>query len=259
VSTSAKLPQIRQRCGIADVLIVRHVIEHAYDLPEFIRFIKGLVKPGGYIVWELPDCERALTLGDFTTIWEEHIFYFTSGTFKQLMYSSGFEIIHFESIPYVLENSIIAIVREAALETIDCNIKIVKKEVSRAIGFAKSLVQRRLVIRKKLESIRRERGPIAVFGAGHLTVAFISIMEVTDLISCVLDDNPNKKGLRMPIGALEIKGSGELYTGNIGTCLLGLNPQNQPKVIASHQQFIERGGVFASIFPGSELDIERIL
>ncbi len=83
-------------------------------------------------------------------------------------------------------------------------------------------------------------------------------MGVTDLISCVLDDNSNKKGMRMPIGALEIRGSEALYSGRISTCLLGLNPQNQPKVIANHPRFIEQGGVFASIFPGSALDLEQM-
>lgn len=260
VLTPVKAAQIRERSGAADVLIVRHVVEHSYNLPEFIQFIRELIKPGGYIVWELPDCERALAAGDCTTIWEEHVFYFTSFTFKQLLYASGFSIVHYESVPYVLENSIVAIVQEASLGAAagDADREAVANEVSRALGFAELLVRRRTGIRKKLEIIRRERGPIALFGAGHLSVAFLSLMGVTDLISCVLDDNANKKGMRMPIGALEIKGSEALYSGHIGTCLLGLNPQNQPKVIANHPRFVEQGGIFASIFPGTALDLERM-
>ena len=258
--TPAKAEEIRERRGAADVLIVRHVVEHAYDLPTFIDAIRRMVSPSGYIVWELPDCERALAAGDCTTVWEEHIFYFTGFTFRQLLLEFGFSIVHFESVPYPLENSLIAIVQEASVNRnpLSADPQAVAKEIERAQNFAQTLARRRIDLRKKLESMRRERGVISMFGAGHLSVAFISLMQVADLISCVIDDNPNKKGLKMPVGGLPIVGSEALYSGDIRVCLLGLNPQNQPKVITKQQRFTEEGGIFASIFPGSELDLEHI-
>jgi len=84
-------------------------------------------------------------------------------------------------------------------------------------------------------------------------------MEITDLIDFVIDDNPYKKEMRMPVGNLEITGSDSLYSRNVSLCLLGLNPQNQPKVIANHIPFTENGGKFASIFPGTALDLEKII
>jgi hypothetical protein len=241
-------------------MIVRHVVEHAYDLPAFIEAIRRMVSPGGYIVWELPDCERALAAGDCTTVWEEHIFYFTSFTFRQLLVESGFSIVHYESVPYSLENSLIAIVQEAPIivNTESVDPLSVAKEIVRAQNFVQTLALRKIDVRIKLETMRMEKGAIAMFGAGHLSVAFISLMEVADLITCVIDDNPNKKGLQMPVGSLPIVGSEALYSGDIRVCLLGLNPQNQPKVIAKQHRFIEQGGIFASIFPGSELDLECI-
>lgn len=260
VMTSAKADEICAHRGTADVLIVRHVVEHAHNLPTFIDAIRRMVSPGGYIVWELPDCERAIAAGDCTTIWEEHIFYFTSYTFKQLMLKSGFSIVHYESVPYPLENSLVAIVQEglSGENPVKIDTQLLAEEVARARGFALALSHRRIDVRKKLESLRQKHGSIAMFGAGHLSVAFLSLMQVADLISCVIDDNPNKKGLQMPIGELRIVGSEALYSGDIKVCLLGLNPQNQPKIIAKQHRFIDQGGFFASIFPGSELDLERL-
>ena len=68
-----KAKQIRKNYNYVDVMIVRHVVEHAYNLSDFIAAISALVHPDGYIVWELPDCESALDKGDCTTLWEEHI------------------------------------------------------------------------------------------------------------------------------------------------------------------------------------------
>jgi hypothetical protein len=252
--------QIRERRGAADVMIVRHVIEHAYDLTAFIAAIRSMVSPGGYIVWELPDCERALERGDCTTIWEEHLFYFTGFTFRQMLLKAGFTIAYYDSVNYPLENSLVAIVRDApATEVIASpDPAELEREIARARNFVQAVSGRRSRLRNKLEAIRAQHGPVAIFGAGHLSAAFLSLMQVSDLISCVVDDNPNKKGLVMPVGGLEIVGSDALYSGDIGVCLLGLNPQNQPKVIAKYQRFVGQGGIFASVFPGSELDLESV-
>jgi hypothetical protein len=249
--TVDKAKEICERRGAVDVLIVRHVIEHAYDLHRFIDAIRCMVNPGGYIVWELPDCEQALALGDCTTIWEEHIYYFTSFTFKQLLQDSGFSITHFESVPYALENSLIAIVQESKSSTSKemPDIKQVSKEIKRAKDFVSKLFQRKIELRNKLIKLKEENGLICMFGAGHLSVAFLSLMELSDLICCVVDDNPNKKGKQMPIGGLNILGSEALQHGDIKVCLLGLNPQNQPNVIDRHKKFVKEGGIFISIFP----------
>jgi C-methyltransferase-like protein/methyltransferase family protein/putative zinc binding protein len=245
----------------ADVFIVRHVVEHAYNLPAFLSFIKKLIKPGGYIIWELPDCERALQAGDCTTLWEEHVFYFTRYTFKQVMTSAGLSIQHYESVPYPLENSIIAITQLVANEEAEPTVDkaILSEEIARAKKFAETIQIRRESLRSKLEMAKKKYGSITLFGAGHLSVAFLSIMNVEHLFDFVIDDNENKKGMNMPIGELNIVGSEHLYDNKVGLCLLSLNPHNQPKVIEKHQRYIENGGLFASIFPSSENYLETIL
>ena len=252
-----KAKKISKKYGAVDVMIVRHVIEHSYDLSAFISSIKALVKPGGYIVWEVPDCEKALEKGDCTTIWEEHTFYFTSFTFKKLLQDSGFSLVHFEIIDYPMENSIIAIVKnENYSNQYVLNEKIsISKEIDRADKFAKSILERKKLIISQLQKLRKKKGLIALFGAGHLSVAFLSIMEVEDMIDFVIDDNPHKSGMKMPIGQLEIVSSEFLCAEKVGICLLGLNPQNQHSVIKSNKEYSDQGGVFASIFPGGPLDL----
>lgn len=260
VFTPSIAQQICQNHGAAHVIIVRHVVEHANNLSVFLESIRALTKPNGYIVWELPDCERALEVGDCTTVWEEHNYYFTAFTFKLLLESAGFFIVHYESVPYPLENSIVAIVQEGK-ERNDHNLfdsPIVKEEIDRAYRFIDTVKFRRHAIRNKLENFRENVGGIALFGAGHLSVAFLSILDLCDLIDFVVDDNPNKKGMRMPVGNLAIKGSEAIYSEGTRLCLLGLNPHNQYKVIAKHSLFEEQGGQFASIFPGSELYLEQL-
>jgi len=260
VFDDSKAKQIRDGKGAADVLIVRHVIEHAYKITDFVNAIRKLTKPGGYVVWELPDCEQSLENGDCTMIWEEHAYYFTSNTFRQLLFNHGFEIVHFDSYPYPIENSIVAIVKNTSVDTIlpSLDQSILNVEIARARKYLNVLNARRNSVREKLSELHNENGPIAIFGAGHQTATFISIMGISDLICCVIDDNKHKQDMLMPIEDLQIIGSEVLYSKNIKICLLGLNPQNHQKVMDKHQLFIQNGGKFISIFPGTEMDIELI-
>lgn len=255
----AQAEKIRARRGASDIFIVRHVLEHSYDLAGFLQACKDLVRPGGYIIFEVPDCARALELGDYTTVWEEHVFYFTPETLRSALDAAGFQIDHFESVEYPFENSLVAITRATDAPATVFPPKAAKVEIARAEQFARSFKGRQESVRGRLEKARSEIGPIAMFGAGHLSVAFLSLMGISDLIDFVVDDNPNKRGMRMPVGNLPILGSQALYDRRIRVCLLSLNPQNQPKVIADHAHFVGAGGKFASIFPGSDLELEKTL
>ena len=94
----------RKKNGCVDVLIVRHVIEHAYNLTEFINSLKLLINDNGHIVFELPDCKKAFENGDCTTIWEEHTFYFFESSFKRCLLKHNLEIIFWKNWDYPLEN-----------------------------------------------------------------------------------------------------------------------------------------------------------
>jgi len=260
--TIDKAKKINSHHGSADIMIVRHVLEHAYNISEFIKAVGILIKTHGYIVLEVPDCERAFIYGDCTIVWEEHTFYFTEFTFKQLIEQEGFEIVDYYSVPYPLENSIIAIVKKSNVavaydpKSLDHNI--VMKEINKIYNFSNIFFTRKVAVREKLSKIKKH-GDIVLFGAGHLSVAYISIMGIADLIEYVIDDNLNKRDMFMPIGGLRIVGSNFLYKGNISVCLLSLNPKNHNNVINNHHGFLDNGGVFASIFPDTNNYLEDTL
>ena len=103
--------KILGKYGLADIIIVRHVLEHSYDIDNFVNSIKKLIKKNGYIVWELPDCKKSLKKLDYTMLWEEHTYYFTEFTLKHFLKKNNFEIVNFYSVPYSYENSLVAIVK----------------------------------------------------------------------------------------------------------------------------------------------------
>jgi len=261
VFNPATAEKIRKNRGCVDVLVVRHVLEHAYRCQNFMSALASLVKPTGYIVWEIPDCEAALNGGDCTTIWEEHTHYFTKYTFRELLRSSGFNIVQYQSVQYPLENSIIAVTEgKRQVNPIHAPTRVdVDRECQRAVAFGRKVKERKKTIESRLAKLEEQGVRVAMFGAGHLAAAFISIMDVSRNIEFVIDDNPNKTGMLMPVGDVPIVGSDALYSNRVGVCLLSLNPQNHYRVIEKHSGFSDKGGIFLSIFPGTSLDVEKMV
>ena len=101
---------------------------------------------------------------------------------------------------------------------------------------------------RHLRNLKQEGARVALFGAGHLAVKFLNLLGLGDLVHCVVDDDPNKLGLRLPGSGLPIRPSSALLDENIDTCLLCLSPESERKVIAGQHRFLNNGGRFRSIF-----------
>lgn len=249
------IKKIIKKKGAADIMIARHILEHAYNLKEFITSLKMLLKPKGYLVLEVPDCTCAFERLDYPIIWEEHTLYFTPETFKNTLARNGLDINYFNTFEYALENSLVIIAQLAeqkANSKASINKEIVKKEKEVFSIFCKSFDKRKAEITKFLKENKTDKSEIALLGAGHFACGFINFLGLKDYVDLVIDDNIHKKGLFMPGSALPILGSEALLGKKIKLCLLSLNPRVEEKVVQRNQEFINQGGVFLSIFSSSK-------
>jgi hypothetical protein len=243
--------ELAAKFGRPDVLVVRHVLEHTHDTRTALEWARGLVQPGGYVVFEVPDAVRALDRLDYTTVWEEHVLYFTPATLRACLERSGFEVVSLEKYPYTLENSLVVIARpvsKAVVTPADPG------ELARADRFVREFPRVRDQVRRRL----RGRGRIAMLGAGHLTGAFVNLYGLADLIDFVADDNANKQGLFMPGSRLPILPASELVARDIDLCLMTVRPEIEDAVAARNTAFTARGGLLASVFPDSPYALDRI-
>ena len=77
---SKNAESIVNKRGSYEIVLVRRVLEHAFNGFEFIEALKALLSPGGFLVFEVPDCKSSFENGDVTTLWEEHVSYFTEAS-----------------------------------------------------------------------------------------------------------------------------------------------------------------------------------
>jgi SAM-dependent methyltransferase len=254
-------PGLEQRLhakhGAPDMVLVRHILENTRDPLGFLEALRRLVKPGGYIVFDSPDSARGFDLCDYTMLWEDHTFYFVESTFQMCLQRGGFTLARFEQYRSPHENCLVAIAQPVAVPgPASLSPASLEQEKDRLARFAKGWEPRRQAMRKLFQEWR-QRGKIALFGAGHRAVMFVNLLGLADLIDFVVDDHPRKRGLRLPGSRLPIVGSDVLAGNEVKLCLSSLGPDSEAKVVQKFSQFVAQGGTFASIYhtrPGSLLN-----
>ena len=253
---------IHQKYSSPDIIIVRHILEHTHNTLEFMSTLKQIVKPSGYIIFEVPDCAKGFETLDYNTIWEEHALYFTEATFKMCLGVGGFTLHHFEKYNYTFENVLIGIVKTGNIIDISKSFfldkGILASEKNRVQYFSKNLKLKEKLIKDFLDRFTREGNNIVMFGTGHTACMFINLFGIKDLIAFAIDDNQKKQGFYLPGSKLPIQSTESFFSKkkNKDLCLLGLGSISEKKVIKQHQTFEKNGGVFASIYSGSKYAIE---
>jgi hypothetical protein len=242
--------------GPADLLIVRHVIEHAENLQAFVEGLAALVQPGGYVMVEAPDCTTSLRLNDYAMIWEEHSLYFTPATLRPILEWGGFER-SFEALyPLPFENCMVLVARRTGTPRTPQPDAEGAAQAGLLAAYAAAFPAVTAELRGTLEAARA-RGPLALFGAGHLACAFVNFHGLSGLFDFVADDTPQKQGRFLPGARLPILPSEELVRRRVALCLLALSIGNEDRVITRNAAFVDAGGTFRSIFAASPRSIRR--
>ena len=245
---------LAKKHGQADILIARHILEHAARPRLLVDVLKNLVKPGGYLVFEIPDCTDLLKTRDYTMLWEEHVLYFTPDTFQNAFGYLDLSPVQFMTFSYPVENALVAIVKNGIdRKSSHPAHNLADGELEKGSRYAGAFTEAVETVRTVLKRFAQTKGDIAMYGAGHLAITYVNLFGIGSHLTLAVDDDPNKEGLFMPGCGLPILGSQALLKKEIRLCLLSLRPELEPRIMARHEEYLARGGKFASIFPGSAI------
>jgi len=236
--------------GQANLVIARQVLEHIPDLREVQRALKIILAPKGHLLLEVPDFTCNLRTFDYS-IWEEHVNQFTIETLKFFTDGIGLKINHIETIVFSGQGIILMGTRTSEPVELD---KTYLPDLRKSnICYKEMWPLFRKGIIAYLHENKKKRGKTAIYGAGGRACALVNYAGLGPYIECFVDDQLEKQGLFMPGSHLPILPSSKLYSEGISLCLLGVNTENENRVLKKHKKWSEDGGEFFSIFPPSEL------
>lgn len=237
--------------GKYDLFIARQMLEHVTDLRDFREAINIILRPGGYVLIEVPNFEFSLQTFDYSAIWEEHVNYFTLETLTRFLTDAGIRVIHTETANFCGEALMVFGKYEGDSATI--LVERHSKELQ-ADAFAYRdrwpTFQGRFL--KYLDEYRKNGGRVAIYGAGCRACSLINFAGLGSYLEFCLDDQPEKQGKYMPGSRLAILPGERLENSTVDFCLLAVNAESEEKVIANHRTYQEKGGRFASVHPPSK-------
>ncbi|MBF0266285.1 MAG: methyltransferase domain-containing protein [Gammaproteobacteria bacterium] len=246
---------IAAKHGQADCLLARHILEHADKTQSFIKALSELIKMDGYLVIEVPDCTSNLQLKDYTMVWEEHRSYFTENNFHKILQHSGFEPVTITSYPGIYENSLVQIARKVPSSKIDTAASIDTTSLLSVYSAAFTAIK--IKLKEYLTEQLAGSDGLVLYGAGHLSAAFINHHDLANLVAFIADDTAEKQGQFLAGSGIPVRSSDAMMTGNYPLCLFGLSPEIEDKVIANNQDYISQGGQFYSALASSNRAIHK--
>jgi hypothetical protein len=241
--------------GVVDVLIARHIVEHCASPLRFLAALSDLLAVGGYLVIEVPDCAANMKRRDYTMIWEEHALYLTEKTAQMLLEKAGCALVEAHRYTYPFEDVLVLIGRKESGAAPRVEAHGVDALFDNAKTFAEDFSRRTQLIRQDLSARLSPGQGIALYGAGHLSCAFVNFHRLTDLCDVVIDDTPEKQGLSLAGTGLPIKSAAALDVQLHPICLLTLSPAIEDRIVARHSGYTDGGGEFFSALVDSRHSI----
>lgn len=173
--------------GKYDLLISFNYLEHQPDARAFLQKCHSLLADGGRLLLTVPNLDFLLASQSAHEFVADHLVYFTADSLETALRLSGFSLIDLQIINNQYDIQIIA-----------------KKRGAGAIASSKSALDT-LVVRfnEKLQELAAQGKRVAVWGAGHRTLALLSLAEY-QLIECIIDSAKFKHYKFAPISHLRI-------------------------------------------------------
>jgi SAM-dependent methyltransferase len=176
-----------------DLLILSHVLEHIYDLNNFIKNVSQNINDGGFIYIEIPNAdfyEEFINICPLQEINIEHINFFSKYSLNKLLIDNGFYCVKLEDDYFMLKNSKYFVIRGIFRKIVDN--KSFEKYVEHGLNQIQSY---------KFDSLKKYKN-IYIYGCGQFLFKIFDKININCNIINIIDDSPcylgkNIKGIKI--------------------------------------------------------------
>lgn len=238
--------------GKATCIICRHVLEHVWDLEDFLSGVSTLMLDDHSVfVLEVPDFDTIIDQGNFSSIWEQHVNYFDLFSLDKLLRRHNFDIFATEIVPFA-GNSIMLFAKRNTRKETDTNTTLNTDNHAKRREVFKQKIERNIVELDAFCSRIKDLGfTIAAYGAGMRGVCLVNFSKIYKYIDYFVDDDPRKVGKVVPKCMLEIRSPEVLYRERPEYCLITplKDKETEKQLQQKHYDYSNNGGTFIELFP----------
>ena len=236
----------------ADFFVCKMTLEHIPDTLNFLNQIRKSIdnQYDSLVFFQIPNFEKILMDCAFWDIYYEHCSYFTFCSLAELFRNARFEVIDLELdyddqyLMIIAKPSELFSFKKHKLENEIEDLKTLIETFSKNVSLTMKLW------RKFFEKAKSENKKIILWGGGSKAVAFLTTLNLTSQIVCVVDINPYKNNTYLPgTGHLVINPSSlKNYSPDI---VIVMNPIYVPEI----KKTLNSLELFPEIIPIDSLNV----
>jgi SAM-dependent methyltransferase len=240
----------------ADLIVANNVLAHVPDINDFVRGFARLLKSTGVATFEFPHLLQMLRFNQFDTAYHEHFSYLSLSAVKNIFERNGLTIFDVEecsthggSLRVFAQNSDTQIVTGRVAACLDAERDAGLLEEKAYTKFQKSAELIKDEVVTYLIECKKQGLKVAAYGAaakGNTLLNFAGIRG--DLLSYVVDKNPQKQGKFLPGSRIPIVSEAQLRAHQPDRILI--LPWNLKDEIARDLSYVrEWNGRFVCMLP----------
>ena len=191
----------------AKLIIANNVLAHVPDIHDFIEGFSLLLSDDGVITFEFPHLLNLINLNQFDTIYHEHYSYLSLTSLEPIFEKHGLKTVSVEKLEThggslrltLVKNGSYSEVRNEVYETFEDEKKYDPLNFEVVARFQEHAEQVRDNLLKTLRDAQKQGLKIAAYGAAAKGNTLLNYSMINnELISYVVDLNPNKQGKFLP-------------------------------------------------------------
>lgn len=249
--------QVLAESGPFETVVVRQVLEHIADIEGFFACVDRLLEPNGFLLLELPDIQTALSMGDCSFVWEEHVNYFTEPVIRGMLRHFGYEPVLVRRYPF--SGVCIAVLAKRVRERApDWGHQLLSPH---AADFRQKLQAYGTRLREALAQQRKQGALVVLYGVGCRACTVVNGLDLTPYIEYAIDDRPERQHKYMPGSRLPIRPPQKLEE-RIGSivCLLAVNQESEAVVKENVSRLTHQRVEFVSLSSPNDVwrELERL-
>ena len=246
----------------SDLTVSNNVLAHVPDINDFVAGFSILLKPNGVATFEFPHLLKLINENQFDTIYHEHFSYLSLTALEDIFKENGLQIFDVEE--YATHGGSLRIFAQRS----DTGVQIVSKQVIKlhkseieagvnCVDLYKDFQEKANIVKDNLLNFlikaKQDNKKVVAYGAAAKGNTLLNYAGVRpDLITYVVDKNPNKQNKCMPGSRIPIRSEEYLKSDKPDYVLI--LPWNLKKEIMAQLDYIkDSGGRFVIAIPELEI------
>lgn len=244
--------KIVEEKGKAKSVVGANVICHIPDLHSLVKGIGILLDNDGVFIFEDPYLPDILSENAYDQVYDEHVYYFSVTSLKNLFDKHGLEVFDAQRQPthggsnriFVKKKGGKYSVEKELIEALSMEKEKGLQSVEPYREFAENVERSKKELYGTLKKIKADGKKICAYAASSKGTVVLNYCNVdTSLLDYVSDSTPTKQGLYMPGVHIPIV-SPEMFASNPPDYALLLAWNYEKEILEKEKEYREKGGKF---------------